>query len=68
METFEVIRQIFLALLVCLLGFLGMLIVVKKEEELLKLVKEKEVIIRRSFGVVIVLVSILVGILLILKN
>ena len=68
METFEVISQIFLALLVCLLGFLGMLIVVKKEEELLKLVKEKEVIIRRSFGVVIVLVSILVGILLILKN
>lgn len=68
METFEVIGQIFLALLVCLLGFVGMLIVVKKEDELLKLAKEKEVVIRRSFGVIIILASILVGTLLILKN
>ena len=68
METFEVIGQIFLALLVCLLGFIGMLMVIKKEDVLLKLVQEKEVIIRRSFGVLIILTSILVGIFLILKN
>ena len=42
METFEVIGQIFLALLVCLLGFIGMLMVIKKEDVLLKLVPVKK--------------------------
>ena len=42
METFEVIGQIFLALLVCLLGSIGMLKKKKKEDVLLKLVPVKK--------------------------